>query len=201
MSRKRVVKRRMIGKGLFNMLGSLLGGRRIRATRPRVRRVRRVQRGRGFGDFIGNALGGLGTGLGSGVHNLLGSLFGGRRTLKYAAKMPALIRPKRAIRVTRRKAPAKMLMLGRGPEMASTMPVNQSGFSLSNLNKALKDSKAISNLLNNSALGGIANTAGTVADALGYGRRKRQRGRGVNYLQTPGLDNRTYSMGRSVGIM
>lgn len=70
------------------------------------------------------------------------------------------------------------------------------GLSLSNLNKALKDSQAISGLLNNPALGGLANTAGVVASALGYGKKRGRkkaiktrpagrvvmRGAGVNYL-------------------
>ena len=135
-----------------------------------VRRPRKVMMGRGFGDFIA----GLGGGVGKGINNLLGGLFGGARK--------------------RRRRVVKKRMTGRG---------DTPGFSLGNLNKALKDSKAISSLLNNASLGGIANTAGTVADALGYGRRRprkaiktrpagsvvmlkpkivRMRGAGVNYL-------------------
>ena len=40
---------------------------------------RRRRRGAGFGDFIANTLGGIGSGLGGGVKNLVGSLFGGKR--------------------------------------------------------------------------------------------------------------------------
>ena len=46
-----------------------------------VRRVRKVRAKRGKG-FIANALTDLGSGLGSGVHNLFGKLFGGKRTKK-----------------------------------------------------------------------------------------------------------------------
>ena len=102
-------------------------------------------RGAGFGDFIA----GLGGGVGKGINNLLGGLFGGARKRK-----------------TRKR------MSGRGD-------APKAGLSLSNLNKALKDSSAISSLLSNPALGGLANTAGTVASALGYGKKRISRKRAV----------------------
>jgi len=40
------------------------------------------RKGRGFGDFLASGLTGLGTGLGKGVSNLLGGLFGGGRKKK-----------------------------------------------------------------------------------------------------------------------
>lgn len=148
--------RKQSGKGLVGMLSSLLGGRRY-AVKPKAKRRTRL-RGKGFGSFLAD----LGSGLGSGVGNLirggLGSLFGGRRRVR---KAPVKVRRAR--------------MKGRGDE---------SGLSLSNINKALKESKAISNLLSNPALGSYANLAGRISDTVGYGKKRRMRGRGVNYLQS-----------------
>jgi hypothetical protein len=52
-----------------------------------VRRRRSRQAGKGFGDFLGSALSGLGGGLGSGVNKLLSNLFGGKKRSRRSRKM------------------------------------------------------------------------------------------------------------------
>jgi len=120
---------------------------------PTRRRIVRRRKGRGFGDFLKNTLTGVGSGLGSGVHNLLGSLFGGRRRKSYRKK-----RTGGAKRRTRR-------VRGRGPNDSL----------LTRLNKVAKDTGIISSALNEF---GNPWGLGTAAGTLGYGRRRRTRRRG-----------------------
>lgn len=107
---------------------------------------RRRHRGKGFGDFLKNTLTGVGSGLGSGVHNLLGSLFGGKRR-----SMP---KKKRVRRVK-----------GRGPNDSL----------LTRLNKVAKDTGIISSALNEFGNPwGLGSAAGTLG--YGRKRRTRRRG-------------------------